>query len=66
MKAKTAKEILRNESIPYWKLAKAMDMSESSVYRMLRDDEGNLSCENESSILKAINTINIERRTKDE
>ena len=63
MKVGTAKDILRNETIPYWKLAKALNVSESTVYRMLRDNEGNLSCEDEEKLFKAINAINIERHT---
>lgn len=63
MKVRTAKDILKNESIPYWRLAKALNVSESTVYRTLRDDEENLSCENEEKLFKAINAINIERHT---
>ena len=66
MKVRTAKDILKNESIPYWRLAKALNVSESTVYRMLRDDEENLSCENEDKLFKAINAINIERHTGNE
>ncbi len=63
MKVRTAKDILKNESIPYWRLAKALNVSESTVYRTLRDDEENLSCESEEKLFKAINAINIERHT---
>ena len=66
MKVGTAKDILKNESIPYWRLAKALNVSESTVYRMLRDDEENLSCENEGKLFRAINAINTERHTGNE
>ena len=66
MKVRTAKDILKNESIPYWKIAKEMNVSENTVWRMLRDNEENLSCENEEKLFKAINAINIERHTGNE
>lgn len=63
MKVRTAKDILKNESIPYWRLAKALNVSESTVYRTLRDDEENLSCENEEKLFRAINEVNVQRHT---
>ena len=63
MNVKMCKEILKNEKIPYWRLAKEIGLSETSVYRMMRDEESFISVEDEHRILSAINQINKERHT---
>lgn len=61
MKAKIVRAILKNEHITYWQLAKEMKVSESTVYRMLRDENAILSEDDETRIKYAINAINNER-----
>ena len=59
MNSKEVKNTLRMENIPYWRLAKAMSVSENTVYRMLRENE--LSKDSEERITKAIDAVRKEQ-----
>ena len=61
MKVIEMKQILKNEGIPYWKIADALQVSENTIGRMLRDNDSTLSEDNKAKILTAVNAIN-ERR----
>lgn len=61
MKVIEMKQILKREGIPYWKIADALQLSENTIGRMLRDNDSALSEDNKAKILTAVNAIN-ERR----
>ena len=61
MKVIEMKQILKREGIPYWKIADALQLSENTIGRMLRDNDSVLSDDNKARILTAVNAIN-ERR----
>lgn len=64
MIAKEIKEKLKSAKIPYWKLAKALNVSESTVFRTLRDDSAELSVEKATEIAKAFAKIVKEEKKK--
>lgn len=64
MIAKEVKEKLKSAKIPYWRLAKALNVSESTVYRTLRDDNTELGAEKTAEIAKAFAKIVKEEKKK--
>ena len=64
MIAKEIKEKLKSAKIPYWKLAKALNVSESTVFRTLRDDSAELGAEKTAKIAKAFAKIVKEEKKK--
>lgn len=64
MIAKEIKEKLKSANIPYWRLAKEMNVSENTVWRMLRDDSAELSVEKATEIAKAFAKIVKEEKKK--
>lgn len=64
MIAKEIKEKLKSAKIPYWRLAKEMNVSENTVWRMLRDDSAEISVEKATEIAKAFAKIVKEEKKK--
>lgn len=59
MKNKEIKKLLRVNSVPQWKLAKALNVCELTVQRMLRGDEEELPQEKQEQILSIINALSV-------
>ena len=63
MKVIELKQILKQEGLPYWKIADALQVSENTIGRLLRNNEAELSTANKAKLLNAVNSLISERQT---
>ena len=57
MNNKKIKLMLRGNGIPQWKLAEAMNVSEITVQRLLRNDEKELPKQKQDEIIKLVDSL---------